>query len=103
MVYIWLSVRSTVPYAMRSFKTMIYFLKRRSEKSVFLISDKKIMAINAPKEAKLKAVFVDKRGKKITYPIHEMINSWMEIEGYQYFYVSRPRIGFSCEVEFAVS
>ena len=78
-------------------------MKRRSDKKVFLGSDKKIMAVNAPKVAKLKAVFVDERGKKITYPIHEMVNSWMEIEGYKCFYVSRPRIGFSCEVEFAIS
>jgi hypothetical protein len=88
---------------MRNFKTMISFLKKRSDKEAFLISDKRIMAVSAPKATKLKAVFIDERGKKITYPINEMINSWMEIEGYKYFYVSRPRIGFSCEVEFAVS
>jgi hypothetical protein len=88
---------------MRSIKARISFLKRRTEKEQFLVSDKKIMAITAPAEAKLKAVFIDDRGKKITYPINEMINSWLEIDGYKYFYVSRSRIGLACEIEFAIT
>jgi hypothetical protein len=88
---------------MRSFKTRISFLKRRTEKQEFLSADTKIMAVTAPVEARLKAVFIDERGKKITYPINEMINSWLEIEGYKYFYVSRPRRGLACEVEFAIT
>lgn len=88
---------------MRSLTTRISFLKKRTEKEELLSTEKKIMAVSAPKEIKLKAVFIDERGKKITYPIHEMINSWLEIEGYKYFYVSRPRMGLSCEVKFSIT
>jgi hypothetical protein len=89
----------------RNIKTKIYFFKKRTEKQLFLATDKRIMVTaTPPKDANVKAVFIDQRGKKITYPVYEMLNSWLEIEGYEFFYVSRPRRGFSsCSIEFAIS
>jgi len=88
----------------RNCKTKISFLGKRTEKEQFEGTDQKIMALNSPNEKGLKIVFINDAGKRITFPIKELLNSWLIIDDYKYFYVSRENRGlFSCEVEFKIS
>jgi hypothetical protein len=87
---------------MRSVKITVSFLKKRTEKAFFSEGDKTMMVVQMPREQKLNVIFVTKSGSKISYPANEMLNSWLEIGEYKYFYVQRPRMGLKCEVELAI-
>jgi hypothetical protein len=87
----------------RNCKTKISFFGRRTEKEQFIDSDKRIMALNSPNEKGLKIVFINEVGKRITFPIKELLNSWLLIDDYKFFYVSREKRGLTCEVEFKIS